>query len=116
MLDVKGGSKEFAEKVFRPKHLGDYGTAAILQIVNKSDDPKDKHMDFALNYRHKKSRNDEGVGSNKMTLETIKDEGETEEVKEQPAHAHNRKTKKLDQLGDITKTRKSTKHKVGDKD
>jgi hypothetical protein len=51
-----------------------------------------------------------------MTLETIKDEGETEEVKEQPAHAHNRKTKKLDQLGDITKTRKSTKHKVGDKD
>jgi hypothetical protein len=101
MLDVKGGSKEFAEKVFRPQHLGDYGTAAILQIVNKSEDPKDKHKDFALNYRLKKSRNKEGVGSKKTTLESIKDEGEAEEVKEQPAHAHNRKTKKLDQLGDL---------------
>ena len=55
-----------------------------------------------MNYRLKKSRNNEGVGSKKTTLESIKDEGEAEEVKEQPPHAHNRKTKKLDQLGDLT--------------
>ena len=57
--------------MFRPRQLGDYGTAAVLQTVNKSEDPKARKKDFAMNYRFKKSRNNDGVDSKKTTLESI---------------------------------------------
>jgi len=76
MMDEKG-NKQFTDKVFRPKHLGDFGTAAILQIVNKSEDPEDRTRDFSLKYMAKRHKNRENK-SKKASLETIEDTGEEE--------------------------------------